>query len=189
MARLNDIGGGEARLAKNAAAPGRKRRALPAGHEGLRRMASIAIARNHSRALAQYLKSGLNPDAARYEGGWPETSTLIEAAAASDSLECFLMLRAAGAKEGFRSMNLLFLTPMAAGDRKCRILRHLLATGELNPNGEAADGFTCVEMACMTSDDSALNAVWDAQAKIEARDILSSVSGPAGAPRRRIRSL
>jgi hypothetical protein len=133
-----------------------------ARHEALRRVASVAVARNHHKALSGYLAQGLDPNAMCYAGArWPELNTLLEEASEHDSLECFIALRAAGARVTWRSTQFFFHTQCAgrAGERRL-ILSHLFDSGELDPTGELwPDGMTCVELASMSSSSAALDAI------------------------------
>lgn len=156
----------------------------PTNPETLRRLASVAVSRNHFKALARYLSHGLNPNAICYEGGMREFQSLIEKAAENDSLECFVALSDAGALDA-SSMQFLF-RPLG-GEHK--ILQHLLASGRLDPFGIAYEKYTCYELAILCNDSTSVDIVQAAQAEREACDLLKSTYPPSRASSPRTRSI
>lgn len=157
------------RSAAIVAEPGRK--------EYIRRLASVAVQKNHAKALSRYLAAGLDPNAICYEPMTCRERPLLEVAAANDALECFLALLAAGAEQTFASTQSYF--HCSRGNYNTdnrRILQHMFDSGALDPNGdacpEALPGFDCIAMAMTSTDETALEFVLAAQAARE-RDAIN----------------
>lgn len=165
----------------NAIEPGQS--FTPTDPEALRRLAAAAIARNHHKALARHLASGLDPNA-KCARGFHKGDTLLEAASNEDALECFIALKDAGAEMTQRATQHLF-APLI--DQR-RILSHLLASGELSPHGEAFPGFreiTCYVWSLMSSEPASLNAVLAEQAQRERYEIIRGVDSLRSPPSKR----
>lgn len=154
-------------------------------HDDLLRRASIAVARNHHKALTRCLAEGLDPNAMCYAGCWHKGDTLLEAASANDALECFIALRDAGAERTVQATQNLF-TPST---EQRRILSHLLVSGELSPHGAVGRGFgeiTCHDWALVSSsDDTSLQVILAEQARRERSEIMLEVDSPRAPPRTR----
>lgn len=94
---------------------------------------------------------------------------------------------AAGAKRTWEATCNLFC-PVGAGfsppGDQLKILSHMLATGELDPSGDAWPGLsslTCRHMASMTSDPASMHAILAEIARRERSEIMNA-SDRAGAP-------
>lgn len=167
--------------------------AEPERKEYIRRLASVAVQKNHANALSRYLAAGLDPNAICYEPMTCRERPLLVVAAENDALECFLALLAAGAEQTYASTHKYFHCWRSQGNyntKNRRILQHMFDSGALDPNGdacpEALPGFDCIAMAMTSTDETALEIVLAAQAERESDAIKEALSKSYDSkPRRR----
>jgi hypothetical protein len=169
--------------------PLRKPRAKAGGHEMLRHLASVAIVRDNSKAFARHLAAGLDPHAMFYEGAQCfDHQSLLEAAAAYDSTECYLALIGAGVRPSERSIEMVF-HPKSSGGRADhhRILRRLLDAGSLDPRADAWPGVSCDEMA--RPDGRVVAIICAAKARLESAELRQALPELCASRSRRSRSI